>query len=81
MPSPQRSVAVLAYDGLCTFEFALAVEIFGLRRPELGVRWYDFKVCAVQPGPLRAEGGVTMQARHGLCGGCWVAGTRKVVRR
>ena len=66
MPSPQRSVAVLAYDGLSTFEFALAVEIFGLRRPELGVRWYDFKVCAIQPGPLRAEGGVTMQARHGL---------------
>src|SRR5207248_7960890 len=42
----KRSVAVLAYDGLCTFEFALAVEIFGLRRPELGVPWYDFKVCA-----------------------------------
>jgi AraC family transcriptional activator FtrA len=66
MLSPKRSVAVLAYDGLCTFEFALAVEIFGLRRPELGVRWYDFKVCAAEPGPLRAEGGVTMHARHGL---------------
>jgi len=61
-----RSVAVLAYDGLCTFEFALAVEVFGLRRPELDVPWYDFKVCAAEPGPLRAEGGVTMQARHGL---------------
>ena len=56
-----RSVAVLAYDGLCTFEFALAVEVFGLRRPELDVPWYDFKVCAAEPGPLRAEGGVTMQ--------------------
>src|SRR5438105_12512547 len=66
MRAPRRSVAVLAYDGLCTFEFALAVEIFGLRRPELGVPWYDFKVCAADPGPLRAEGGVTMQARHGL---------------
>jgi AraC family transcriptional activator FtrA len=62
----RRSVAVLAYDGLCTFEFALAVEIFGLRRPELGVPWYDFKVCALEPGPLRAEGGVTMRVRHGL---------------
>ncbi len=62
----RRSVAVLAYDHLCTFEFALAVEIFGLRRPELRVPWYDFKVCALEPGPLRAEGGVTMQVRHGL---------------
>ena len=66
MRASKRSVAVLAYDGLCTFEFALAVEIFGLRRPELGVPWYDFKVCAVEPGPLRAEGGITMLARHGL---------------
>lgn len=61
-----RSIAILAYDGLCTFEFALAVEIFGLRRPELGVPWYDYRVCAVEPGPLRAAGGVTMQVRHGL---------------
>jgi len=61
-----RSVAVLAYDGLCTFEFALAVEVFGLRRPELGVSWYDFRVCAAEPGRLRAEGGVTLRARHGL---------------
>ena len=62
----KRSVAVLAYDGLCTFEFALAVEIFGLRRPELGVPWYDFKICAAAPGPLRAEGGVSLHARYGL---------------
>src|SRR5262249_42747116 len=41
MATSHRSVAVLAYDGLCTFEFALAVEVFGLRRPELGVPWYD----------------------------------------
>ena len=32
-------VVVLAYDGLCTFEFGVAVEIFGLPRPELGDEW------------------------------------------
>jgi AraC family transcriptional activator FtrA len=33
-------VVALAYDGLCTFEFGVAVEIFGLPRPEMGERWY-----------------------------------------
>ncbi len=31
-------VAVLAYDGLCTFEFGIAYEVFGLPRPEMGSR-------------------------------------------
>jgi AraC family transcriptional activator FtrA len=47
----------LAYDGLCTFEFGVAVEIFGLPRPEMGERWYQFAVAAVDEGPLRATGG------------------------
>jgi len=66
MAPKNRSVAVVAYDGLATFEFGLAVEVFGLRRPELDVPWYDFKVCAVERGPLRATGGITVQATHGL---------------
>ncbi len=32
MPSPL--VVALAYDRLCTFEFACAVELFSLERPE-----------------------------------------------
>jgi AraC family transcriptional activator FtrA len=66
MPPSNRRVVVLAYDGLCTFEFALAVEVFALKRPELGVRWYEFAVCAVDRGPLRATGGVTLSAPGGL---------------
>jgi len=61
-----RRVVVLAYDRLCTFEFALAVEIFALKRPDLSVPWYDCAVCAVDRGPLRAIGGVTISARRGL---------------
>ena len=38
----RHRVVVLAYDGLCTFEFGIAVEIFGLPRPEMGERWYQF---------------------------------------
>jgi AraC family transcriptional activator FtrA len=66
MPSPDlRNVVVLAYDRLCTFEFGIAVEIFGLRRPELDVDWYKFSVCSFDRGPLRATGGVTIQAKYG----------------
>lgn len=65
MARPRR-VALLAYDRLCTFEFALAVEVFGLPRPELGIPWYEVTVCAVDSGPLRATGGVVISAGHGL---------------
>ena len=63
MNSRHRVVA-LAYDGLCTFEFGCTVELFALDRPELGVDWYDFRVAAVERGPIRAAGGVTVQARY-----------------
>lgn len=57
-------VVALAYDRLCTFEFGCVVELFALERPELGVDWYDFKVCAIEPGPIRAAGGITVQAPY-----------------
>jgi AraC family transcriptional activator FtrA len=55
-------VAVLAYDGLCTFEFGVAYEVFGLPRPEMGPGWYRYRVVAVEDGPLRAAGGLTVMA-------------------
>ncbi|HEY1151078.1 MAG TPA: transcriptional regulator FtrA [Pseudoduganella sp.] len=57
-------VVALAYDRLCTFEFGCTVELFALDRPELGVDWYDFAVCAAEPGPIRAMGGITVQAPY-----------------
>ncbi|WP_412093966.1 transcriptional regulator FtrA [Citrobacter farmeri] len=67
MPKTQRPlVVVLAYDGLCTFEFGVAVEIFGLQRPELGADWYRFAVASVDDGPLRATGGVRIVVDGGL---------------
>jgi AraC family transcriptional activator FtrA len=59
-------VAILAYDRLCTFEFGCAVELFALDRPELDVAWYSHAVCAIEPGPLRAAGGLAFHAPHGL---------------
>jgi AraC family transcriptional activator FtrA len=42
------------------------VEVFGLPRPEIKVPWYRFEVCALDRGPLRATGGVTIRARSDL---------------
>jgi len=61
-------VAILAYDGLCTFEFGLAVEVFGLARPEFGADWYRFRVVGERPGPMRAAGGITVDVDCGLAG-------------
>src|ERR1700722_17033796 len=61
--SPFRHhIVVLAYEGLCTFEFGIAVEMFGLPRPELE-QWYTFEVCSLDQGPLQAIGGVRVLPR------------------
>jgi len=59
-------VVALAYDGLCTFEYAIAAEIFGLSRPEMGSGWYRFATAAVEPGPLRAHGGLRFEVDTGF---------------
>ncbi len=59
-------VIALAYDGLCTFEFGVAVEIFGLARPEMGEKWYRFAVAGIDKGELRATGGIRLAVDGGL---------------
>lgn len=61
---PLRVVAVL-YDGICTFELGIVVEIFGRRRPQLD-RWYAFETTSVDPSPLRADHGLSLWAPQGL---------------
>lgn len=58
-------VCTIAYDGLCTFEFGIAVELFALARPEFD-NWYRFSVVKAEPGPMRAVGGITVQAEDDL---------------
>lgn len=66
-PGPKNKlVAALAYDGLCTFEFGVTVEVFGLKRPEFDFPWYKFIVCGIERGPLRATGGVAVRPKYGL---------------
>lgn len=59
------NVVTIAYDGLCTFELGIVVELFGLPRPEFD-RWYRFRVARTTDGPLRATGGITIEAPYTL---------------
>jgi len=56
-----RSVAAIVYDGLCLFEYSIVVELFGLSRPEIE-NWYRFETFSIDRAPLRATGGVTVEA-------------------
>lgn len=63
---PNRNVVAVAYDGLCSFEFGIVVEVFGLDRPEMGDDWYRFAAVTVDPGRLHATGGVRILVDGGL---------------
>jgi AraC family transcriptional regulator, transcriptional activator FtrA len=61
-------VVALAPPRIAPFELGIVVEIFGLERHELDVRWwYELTVAAERPGPLPATaGGFAFFVEHGL---------------
>ncbi len=58
-------VAAVTYDGLCTFEFGIATEVFALPRPEFDFPWYEFVTVAAESRTVRAAGGVRVEAEAG----------------
>lgn len=67
IPTPGRHVAILAYDQLCMFEFGIAVEVFGLPRPEFeAIGWYSCEIVGIEPAPLRSTGGIAVDAPYAL---------------
>jgi len=64
--TPHRVVA-LAYPGMTAFELSIAIEVFGLRRPEVKAPWwYSIEVCAASPGRLPLVGGVMLDVPRGV---------------
>ena len=59
-------VALVAYDGLCTFEFGIAIEVFGPARPEFDFPWYRFAVVAAEGRRAKATGGIVVEADSDL---------------
>jgi AraC family transcriptional regulator, transcriptional activator FtrA len=60
--APRPSAVALVYDGLCTFEYGIVAEVFGLDRPELGGALYQFSSVCLEKGPVRAAGGLRVKA-------------------
>ena len=60
-----HQVTTLLMPGANPFEFAVACEVFGIRRPELGVEWYEHRL-ATAARPLVVNGGWTLDTCHGF---------------
>lgn len=55
-----HQVVAIVDEGSNPFELACAIEVFGLRRPELGHDLYSFTLCAADPATVMRDGFFTM---------------------
>ncbi|MBL8325904.1 MAG: helix-turn-helix domain-containing protein [Rubrivivax sp.] len=62
MSNKRPLLALVAYDGLRTFEYSIAADLFAAERAYLGVDWYDTIVVTPDRGRLRGVGGVEVRA-------------------
>jgi AraC family transcriptional regulator, transcriptional activator FtrA len=56
------TVATIIYDSINPLELGVATEVFAVERPELGVPWYRFLLCAAEPRPIRTFAGLLLIA-------------------
>src|SRR3954466_4866448 len=61
-----HTVAVAVVSGTGQFELAVACEVFGIDRSWMFDDWYDFKLCAAEPGPVRTAGGLILDTPYGI---------------
>jgi transcriptional regulator GlxA family with amidase domain len=61
-------VAAIVSHGVSPFELSVACEVFGLDRSELVDPWYELRVCAAVPAPVRMKTshGLTLDTPYGL---------------
>src|SRR6266508_358808 len=60
------TVALAVTEGVPIFEAAIPCEVFGRTRPAIADPWYDFRVCAAEPGRTRTGGGFVAATEHDL---------------
>jgi len=59
-------VAVAVTDSIPVFELAVACEVFGLDRSDIVDPWYELRLCAGEPGPLRSAAGLAVHTPFDL---------------
>ncbi len=59
-------VAVALTEDAPVFELAVPCEVFGIDRSDLVDPWYELRLCAAEPGPVRLAGGLQVPAPHSL---------------
>lgn len=57
-------ISVLAFDRISPFHLSVPCVVFGDSHP--GLPAFDFRVCAMEPGPLRTTAGFSVLAEHDL---------------
>lgn len=60
------AVAAIAFDGISPFHLSVPCLVFGADRTDLGLPRFDFRVCAIEDGPIRTDAGLTISVPHGL---------------
>ncbi|MFI7638838.1 GlxA family transcriptional regulator [Nonomuraea sp. NPDC049400] len=59
-------IGLAVTDGTPVLELAVPCEVFGIDRSDLVDPWYELRLCAAQPGPLRTTAGLTIDTAYGL---------------
>ncbi|MDH6544806.1 helix-turn-helix domain-containing protein [Streptomyces sp. SPB4] len=65
-PAGLHRVVVIVDENSNPFELSCAIEVFGLRRPELGRDLYDFRLCSPEPRTAMRDGFFTLTGVAGL---------------
>jgi transcriptional regulator GlxA family with amidase domain len=66
--SRRHVIGVAVTDGTPMLEFAVPYEIFGIDRSDIVDPWYEFRLCAAEPGALSTAGGLRIEATGPLEG-------------
>ncbi|TIM27651.1 MAG: GlxA family transcriptional regulator, partial [Mesorhizobium sp.] len=59
-------VAAIAFDGISPFHLSVPCLVFAEDRTTLGLPRFEFRVCAIEDGPIRTDAGLTISVPHGL---------------
>ncbi|RUU14100.1 helix-turn-helix domain-containing protein [Mesorhizobium sp. USDA-HM6] len=59
-------IAAIAFDGISPFHLSVPCLVFGADRTKLGLPRFDFRVCAVEQGPIHTDAGLTISVPYDL---------------